>query len=497
MLSTIIKKELKAIISSPKFAVTFAACSVLILLSVWVGIQDYRAGKERVEASYRIHEHIMKNITWERIHTRAFRLPDPMQIFVSGVNNDIGRLSDIQASSPVKLTNSVFSDDTIFAVFRFIDFAFIVQMVLSLIAILFTYDAINGEREAGTLQLTFSNPVPRARFILGKLIGSWLGLVIPLAIPILLAILLVLLSGIPMTPLHWQKLGALLGVSLLLFTFFIALGLLTSALTRRSATSFLAALVAWVLLVFIVPRASVMSAGQIVTVPGVAEMETKQAAFNKQQSEQMSQKMNKRIQEIFAKTMAGAKTPAERQQAMKKAQEEYTGVITEMNLQRQKDMAAYAYKLNEERRNQQSRQERLAFSLARISPASAFRLAVMNVAETDVGMKKRIEDAMLEFRAGILKLGERKTRERKGMLGAGRSMLSLNTVPNGDGTITASIKRTDNPSLDYSEVPKFVEQPLAFKDVASHTVVDVGILALFSVVAFSATFVSFLRYDVR
>ena len=93
-----------------------------------------------------------------------------MQIFASGVNNDIGRLSNISTWTEVKLRQSTYSDDSLFALFRFIDFTFIVQVVLSLFAILFTYDTINGERESGTLKLAFSNAVPRG--FLGRPVGG-------------------------------------------------------------------------------------------------------------------------------------------------------------------------------------------------------------------------------------------------------------------------------------------------------------------------------------
>ena len=99
----------------------------------------------------------------------------------------------------------------------FIDFTFIFQVVLSLFAILFTYDAINGERESGTLRLTYSCPVPRATYLLAKLAGAWTGLVVPLLIPVALAILLVLVMNVPVDSTHWYRILALLGAAVLLF----------------------------------------------------------------------------------------------------------------------------------------------------------------------------------------------------------------------------------------------------------------------------------------
>ncbi|MEE8583230.1 MAG: ABC transporter permease subunit [Acidobacteriota bacterium] len=64
------------------------------------------------------------------------------------------------------------------------------QIVLSLFAILFAYNAVSGEKEQGTLRLSFSNAVPRDSYILGKAAGSFLALAIPLLILILLGCLL-------------------------------------------------------------------------------------------------------------------------------------------------------------------------------------------------------------------------------------------------------------------------------------------------------------------
>jgi len=193
MLSTLINKELKSIIQSPKFVGSFAVCSVLILLSVYIGIAEYRTAVAQHEAAGQlVDEELRQATSWGGLSTKSYRPPDPMQIFVSGVNYDIGRWSSIGSDAGVKLRHSAYSDDPIFAVFRFVDFAFIVMFVLSLMAIQFTYDAVNGERESGTLKLVFSNAVPRAKYLIAKCAGSWLGLALPLGIPILLSVLLVI-----------------------------------------------------------------------------------------------------------------------------------------------------------------------------------------------------------------------------------------------------------------------------------------------------------------
>lgn len=240
MFKIMVMKELKSIILSPKFTATFAVCSLLILLSTYLGIREYQsAAKQFAAANELVQQEMREARQWMMVNNRIYREPNPLQIFASGVQNDVGRLSAISAWEPIKLVHSAYSDDPIFAVFRFIDVAFIVQVVLTLLAILFTFDAINGERETGTLQLAFSNAVPRVQFVAAKLVGAWLGLVVPLTIPFALSMVLLIVFSIPMTLTHWMQLGGFLAISLLFVTFFVAYGTLISTLTRRSNVSFL------------------------------------------------------------------------------------------------------------------------------------------------------------------------------------------------------------------------------------------------------------------
>src|SRR6185436_1255941 len=139
MFTTIVLKELKSILVSPKFPVTFAVSSALILLSVFMGIREYRAASDQYRAAGELVRQEMREARgWMALNNRIYREPDPMQIFASGVGNDVGRLSGISQWESVRLTSSTYSDDPIYALFRFIDFSFIVQVVLTLFAILFT-----------------------------------------------------------------------------------------------------------------------------------------------------------------------------------------------------------------------------------------------------------------------------------------------------------------------------------------------------------------------
>lgn len=488
MLAILIQKELKAILLSPKFAATFATCAVLILLSIFIGIQDYRAAVRQYEAAQQLNEQEMREQTsWRVVSSRVYRQPDPMQILVSGVNNDIGRLSLVNAMESIKLRNSSYSDDPIFAVFRFIDFVFIVQVVLSLFAILFTFDAVNGEREGGTLKLVFSNAIPRAQYILAKFLGSWLGLVLPLLIPVLLGILLIMLHRIPADGVFWLKVAALTGMSILFFTFFIAFGVLMSSLTRSSSVSFLLALVMWVLFVLIIPRTGVMAAGQIISVPSVAEIEGQQDRFEKESWDKHMKDMSARWRSRDAE-MEGM-SPEQREAYRDEHEWEWLEEEDKARKTMLKEINDFSIKLNEDLRNRKAQQERLGFTLSRFSPASAYQLAAMNLAGTDLTLKTRYEDAMQNYRNTFTSFTEKKQKEAGGIGG-------IRITVDSEKGFSISGDR-DKGSLDLSELPRFQAPVHSFAEALAPTLIDWGLLALCTIGAFAGAFVVFLRYDVR
>jgi len=51
--------------------------------------------------------------------------------------------------------------------------------------------------------------------------------------------------------------------------------------------------------------------------------------------------------------------------------------------------------------------------------------------------------------------------------------------------------------VDFATVPKFQERDLELGQSLNLAIWDIGLLALFNLVFFAASFVSFLRYDVR
>lgn len=488
MLSTIITHELKNILFSPKFLVTFMIVSLLLLLSVGVGIGQYQQSVRQYETTTQLVQQEMREARgWMSLHYTILRKPEPMQIFVSGVGNDIGRMSAISTFQGVKLSHSTFSDDPIYAVFRFVDFAFIVTVVFSLFAILFTYDAINGEAERGTLQLTFANAVPRAQYIVGKFAGAWLGLIIPLSIPMMISMLLLMLWNVPMDRESWMALSLLFGAALLYVTFFISFGIFLSATTKRSSVSFLYSLVAWVCLVFIIPRTGATLAGHLVTVPSVAETESARDAYSKDRWTQYEGTMESTWKARNAPLQGMSKEDREAYRDSKMW--EWMEEDDQNRKQVQIDIDEQAKRLNEDLRNRKAEQERLAFSLSRISPASSFQLAAMNLAGTDITLKTRYEDALNVYRPEFNDYKEKKSKENGN---SGGFRIEVNS----DTGVSIDTGR-EKGVLDITDMPQFTYPVHTIHDAMNAAAIDFGLLGFFSLMAFAGAFLKFLRYDVR
>jgi ABC-type transport system involved in multi-copper enzyme maturation permease subunit len=467
-------KELKAIILSPKFAATLAVCTILTLLSIFVGIREYRASVSQFETARNLNDReVQGERRWRSLNSKAFRTPDPMQIFVSGVTYDIGQWTAISGSSGVRLQSSGYSNDPIYAIFRYFDFAFVVQFVFSLLAILFTFDSISGERESGVLKLIFSNPVPKAKFLLAKAAGVLLGLIVPISLPILMGLLLVQVSGIPMTASNWSQVAALIGTSLLYFMSFIMIGLLISSLTRSSNVSFLVSLVVWVLIVLIIPRAGVIAAGQIMPTPSYSEIDEEIGAYSRNQWT----KFHNDVQNMFHSSQSDGNITLN---------DDIHSKMDSLGKERENSISKYEMKLLNDLRIRKAAQARLGLVLSRLSPASAYQLSAQELAGTDIGMKTRNEDAMLTYRDQFLDY----TGRQKDDPMAGAITISIGS----DGVHFNAFK---GDALDISNIPKFAAPVRQMSNYLSSVVIDFGILSITLLLAFCGAFVGFLRYDVR
>lgn len=478
-----LEKELKDSLQSTRFIVTSMVSVALIVLSFYLGITHYQARLSQYEQSLQMmYETASQQTNWMAASVIAFRKPDPMEVFVNGINSDIGRYSNINQISGVKLVRSEFGDDPMLAVFQFLDLSFVVQIVLSLMAILFTYNAINGEKEGGTLKLIFANQVSKAEFIIGKLFGNWIALLVPFVISFLMGALLIISMGVEMSPAQWGRFSIFALSAVLYFTCFMLAGVFVSALTKRSSLSFLILLVFWIASVLIIPKAATMLAGQAMPVPSSDEVESRISSFSTQVRTEFFASINKAFAERW-RPVEGQ--PQEtREQFARDNQERWQQEEKVLRDDMHKKIGDFSTRQYEDLYNQKNGQELLAFSLSKFSPASAFQLVAMKLAGTDTGLKRRYEDAMKDYRKQYTNFLSQK--------GAGGGGIRF-SMSGGRGSLTSESPK----KIDVAEMPKFSDPEYRFGDAISASLFDVGLLAFFNILAFVGAFVAFLRYDLR
>ena len=474
MIRLLIEKEIRDIIGSTKFAITFVVCAVLILLAFFAGASNYKASRSQYEAAVSTNLRQLDGLTdWMDVSsTRVFLPPQPLNVLVSGVWNDIGRTTEVAGLGDLVAEDTRYGEEPVFAVFRFLDLDFIFQVVLSLFAILLAYDAITGEKERGTLRLIFANPVPRATYLLGKLVGMSIALIVPLLCAVAVGSLLLPALGVPMSGQDWLRLGVIVLVGSLYLIAMLTMTILISAMTKRSSSTLLASLIIWVLFVMVIPRASVLLAGRAVSVPSLDEINSQKAKYSAQLRLEDMDKM-----EQFKPSQTGD---------MEGMMKELNEFMSNTAQERDKKMKEFGGRLEEDRYNRQKAQERVALTIARLSPATSLSLALASLAETSLNLKDQYRDQTIAYQQEFGKFIQAKT----GMnLGGGMRMMTLGGPQDNTGMPPKRI--------DPQELPIFTFRPNGPAESIGSASMDIGLLMLFGLVFFGGAFAAIYRYDLR
>lgn len=471
MFKVIVEKEIREIIGSTKFAISFAVCAVLILLAFYMGATNYKVSRSHYEAAVSENRRQLEGLTdWFGVQQyRIFLPPEPVATLVNGISNDIGRITEVRGRGELNSYESRFAEEPILAIFRFLDLEFLFGVILSLFAILLCYDAISGEKERGTLRLVFANGVPRSLYLLGKMAGSLLAIGVPLLASIAVGSLLLPLLGVPMSAGDWGRLALIVVTGLAYVLCFMTFAVLVSSLTRRSASSFLILLVVWIAAVQLVPRASVLLAGRMIEVPTTDELAAQKNKLSVQLWAEDREKMGN-FQPTSTTDM----------QAM---MQEFNQFMEKQTSERDAKMQELASRLNEDRENKQGQQAHLGFALARISPAASFTFAASALAGTDLDLKNHYRDQANLYQQNYGAFIKQKT----GFNPGGRMVMFRNSDD----------KQEKPKPIDPNEMPAFQYSPISLATAVGSAVPDIGLLLVYSLLAFAGSFVAFNRYDLR
>jgi len=262
MIWIIARKELLENLNSHRFYILTGLLCVIIVVSVFVSCGDYEL---RVE-----HYTLNKP---EPNSSAVMIPPDPLSIFAKGTEANIGRLYWVH-STGIEMEASQQSINRLFSLFTVPDVHFIIKVLLSLIALLFSFDMITGERESGTLKLALANGASKPGLLFGKLAGRFLLVIVPFFILFMIAGAVVSsLSNVESGSFYWERVISLMVVSALYVAVFCALGLLLSSLVTRSSTSLILSLAVWVLFIFVIPQVGTALATSLTPVPPSERLE--------------------------------------------------------------------------------------------------------------------------------------------------------------------------------------------------------------------------------
>lgn len=455
MFLTLLKKEIISHILTLRFGVVFSLILVLVCTSFFISVRDYQQStKSREEIYVKRKQAIQKMMEeqktdqerWERANYLTGRNDAPevprLSIFAKGLYASIPTSIMVTSYSSQNLQDYDMQNPLV-DMFRLPDFVYVVNIALSLLALLFAFDAISGEKESGTLRLMMSYPVPRYVPLLAKWIGGYVILALSLGIASFAGIGYAWAMGaVPFESSIWPGVGIVLALGLLYTSVFYGVGILVSIVTGRSVTSMFVCLAIWVIWILVVPNLAPVASSILAPCPTVKKVEAEKRAIQTEI----------RARSNSLTRMAGG---VENQEKISKEKKR-------LNEERDRRTAQWDrfYKRSKQR------QAKVSGILSRLSPSGSWIYAATSLAKTGPTAYQRYLEARDRLKTEMTEMSTRARRKQAGKF-----------------------------AIDKVPVLRVV-QP-ATTEALEESLNDLLLLFVINVAFFMAGFVAFLRYDVR
>lgn len=484
MLLHIIRKEILEHLMSLRFAIACVLCFIVILASLFVRGQeylltmsDYREDavgqRERVKSLDHPWQIVWRGLT---VH----QTPNPLKVFVRGVEEGNRISVTIDSHRPPQFVMEE-TRSPLMLLFPAMDLPNFVGVIMSLMAIVFGYNAICGEKEQGTLRLMLSYSVPRDRVLLGKMIGGYVTLVIPFILSVIGGTMIVLVHpNIDLSSLEWLKLGTVCALALVYIAAMYCLAVWVSCMTARSATSVMVLVTLWMLLVLAVPNLSPHVARVFAPTRNPHEVElARQVARQEVWKVEVEDKMEaydraNGFGERWWESVDRSKWKGGRERGeLRRLYEnrlEKTGSL--------KRLESYE-RLDENFSRELNSQVNVSRWISRISPFSCFVSIATELTDTGILGKKRFLDQIKAHQKALCVYGY-------------DEWLALRQY-----TIDNEGKRERWSKLRKKPVPVFSYVPPAGSEYFREVALDAGILVGMTLLFFMLSYLTFLRYDVR
>jgi ABC-type transport system involved in multi-copper enzyme maturation permease subunit len=477
MLSAVVKKEIRGHILSFRFVVTFALLLVIVPATVLILTNDY----VRKQDDYSRRQAEIENYLGRYAHfNRLWNVVNPSQPPIP--------FTAVVRGLSAEFNMEMFDNDPLPVMFPLIDLTFIVTILLSLTGLIYSYDAVSGEKEDGTLKLMLANDISRSKIIIGKILGGVTTLLIPFAFAMVVGLFIILLNPrVDWKGADWGALGLILLAALIYISLFVCLGILISSRHQSSSSSILTSLVVWVLLVLVIPNISPYIASFIRPIPSPIKVSREIFRLTQDERDVLGRKREKEKRAELLKaylvlnSLAGM-SKAEIQAAIKNdpsfgrafaiLDREIAAAWQEANA----IQGAKAKVLQDDLERKQRAQTGLSTVLSMLSPLADFTYLATDLSNT--GIRNRNHFEMLR------KAWDRSFEEYS------------------DKRIEALKK--DNPAMDVwntavvvSDMPRFKYREESLAARIEEVLPQFAVLIISGLAVFSAAYVSFIRYDPR
>jgi ABC-type transport system involved in multi-copper enzyme maturation permease subunit len=476
MWKTLVAKEMRAHLLSFRFLASFVILFVLVTATAFVLTGDYvRKLDEYSGRQAELDRYLRSYAHFNRIGNvlQPTQPPIPFQTLIRGLTADVNM--------------EAFDDDPLPVMFPLIDLTFIVTILMSLIALILTYDAVSGEKEEGTLKLMLANSLPRSKVILAKVAGAGLTLVGPLVASLAAGMLVVLLHPrVDWTGVDWAALGLIVVGAVLYAGVFSLVGILVSSAHRSSASSIMTSLFIWTLLVLVVPNLSPYVASFLAPAPSRIKIARETARLMDVDRDDLGRKLQTEYQaQVFKDHPVLAERLSEAEVKERVAQDpEYRKAYEANRAARERAWAeanrvqgAKAGELAEDLRRKEEAQTGLARAISMVSPLADFAYLATDLSST--GTRNQAHFGRLAELWGQAFYRDYRTRK-------------VEELRAKDPTADAW-----NSPIDMTDAPRFryVEEGLGGRVQAA--LPPLAILLGYGVVLFAGAYVSFIRTDVR
>ena len=382
MLATLIQKEIMHHILSVRFVALLLMCVLLIPLTLSINYRKYNQNlvnyQESVNRAQTEAKENPPNAQDPNTEvSKLFLKPTPLSVFANGLEEALPTYLGMTRNG-VRQSSTGLAQASVAYALGNLDFLFIVGTVFSLLALLFTFDAVAGEREAGTLRINLSNPLPRDVFLWSKLIGGYIVFVIPFLVSFLLGLLILVGQGFPLGEFNVAlPVLSLTLISLLYIGVFFAIGVVISTYLDNAKTALIVAFTFWVFAVLIAPRGAFVVAKLVAPTQTQQSVYMEKTALHNNLTKDKEEKIWKKMAEAFESggAISISLNDPEAQEKMgelrKPIEEEFR-----TEFQNQTD------KIDKEYQREKDRQEQVGETLSRIAPTSSLTYVTMNLTQT-------------------------------------------------------------------------------------------------------------------